>query len=110
MKKTKGLLAVSIIMLALLLVALSTATFAWFSSGTSVNIASIAFTASSDSEGGANELILCWDKDNIPARKPYRFSARGLRRGKKVIRDEIGIRRVENRFVQRHGGIYLVGI
>ena len=64
---TKGLLAVSIIMLALLLVALSTATFAWFSSGTSVNIASIAFTASSDSEGGANELILCWDKDNIPA-------------------------------------------
>lgn len=67
MKKTKGLLAVSIIMLALLLVALSTATFAWFSSGSSVNIASIAFTASSDSEGGANELILCWDRDNIPA-------------------------------------------
>lgn len=66
MKKSKGLILSSIIMIVLVTLALSTATFAWFSSGNVVNIATIAFFASSGTDAESNDLVLAWDKNSVP--------------------------------------------
>ena len=49
--KGKSLIVTSVLMVVLLVAALSTATFAWFSASNVVNLASISFTASSRNEG-----------------------------------------------------------
>ncbi|MDE7373045.1 MAG: hypothetical protein K2N18_03175 [Clostridia bacterium] len=60
----KRMLFTSIFTILLLLVALSTATFAWFSASNVVNVSVISFTASAnDGEGG--DLAIAWNKTDI---------------------------------------------
>lgn len=56
----KRLLFTSVLVLVLLLVALSTATFAWFSASSTVNVSVVSFTASSGQT--LNELALSWNE------------------------------------------------
>lgn len=51
----RSLAVTTILMVVLLIVAVSTATYAWFSASNVVNIASITFTASSRNSGGGGE-------------------------------------------------------
>lgn len=65
MKMRKSLALTTILMVVLLIVALSTATFAWFSASNVVNIASLTFTASArnGTDGGGDDtgaLKLTW--------------------------------------------------
>ena len=65
MNMKRSLTLTTIIMVVLLLIALSTATFAWFSASNVVNIASLTFTASSrqnvgGGEGDSGTLKLTW--------------------------------------------------
>ncbi|MCM1306746.1 MAG: hypothetical protein NC037_00885 [Bacteroides sp.] len=58
----KRMFFTSILTILLLLVALSTATFAWFSASNAVNVSVISFTASAnDAEGG--DLAIAWTQD-----------------------------------------------
>ena len=60
----KRMILTSIFTILLLLVALSTATFAWFSASNVVNVSVISFTASAnDSEGG--DLAIAWTRDAV---------------------------------------------
>jgi len=56
----KRLFITSILTIALLAVALSTATFAWFSASSTVNVSVISFTASSDD--GESKLAISWNE------------------------------------------------
>ncbi len=58
----KRLVLTSIIMVLLLLVALSTATFAWFSASNAVNVSVISFKASANNEAGG-DLAISWAAD-----------------------------------------------
>lgn len=58
----KRLTLTTLLIIVLLIVALSTATFAWFSANNTVNVTIISFSASaSDNEGG--ELYISWDPE-----------------------------------------------
>ena len=64
--KGRSLIITSILMVALLIVALSTATFAWFSASNVVNLTSISFTASSRHEGTQETtggLLIAWEEN-----------------------------------------------
>ena len=56
----KRLFITTVLITVLLLVALSTATFAWFSASNNVNVSIISFTASSSAERNG-DLIISWD-------------------------------------------------
>ena len=63
MKQGRSLWLTSILMVVLLVAALSTATFAWFSASNVVNLAQITFTASSkhtDAVSGEGDLKISW--------------------------------------------------
>ena len=61
----KSLFFSSVLFLLVLLIALSTATFAWFSASNVVNVSSISFTADTDSREG--DLTISWDKNAFDA-------------------------------------------
>ncbi len=61
--RNTSLFMTTTLIILLLIVALSTATFAWFSANNIVNVSSISFMAdTNDVEGG--ELAISWDRDN----------------------------------------------
>lgn len=68
MRKANGLFVSTIMMVVLLIVALSTATYAWFSASNVVNIATISFVAKSRTEGdGATQggaIRLSWQENS----------------------------------------------
>ena len=57
----KSLLFSTLLFILVLLIALSTATFAWFSASNVVNLSSISFTADTDSREG--DLSISWDRN-----------------------------------------------
>lgn len=62
--RKSSLFVTTVLIILLLIVALSTATFAWFSANNIVNVSSISFMAdSNDNEGG--ELAISWESDGI---------------------------------------------
>lgn len=67
MKKTTFLSTV--LLLAVLAVALSTATFAWFSANNIVNVSSITFTA--DSSAGNGDLAIGWNEGDVDSYRLY---------------------------------------
>lgn len=60
---SRSLFITTILMSLLLIVALSTATFAWFSANNIVNVSSISFMADTD-EGQGGDLAISWDITN----------------------------------------------
>ena len=65
-------LVLSIFIVVLCVVALSTATFAWFSSNNTVNLTQIEFTAASNNTTENGDLYISWDLNDID--KKYEIS------------------------------------
>ena len=62
--KANASMITTIVLIVLLIAALSTATYAWFSSNNVVNITDVEFTAASNSEGGEGDLIVSWNNQS----------------------------------------------
>lgn len=67
-------IVMTILLVVLCVAALSTATFAWFSSNSTVNLTQIEFTAATNSEIGNSDLYISWNNNDIDGKYELSFA------------------------------------